>query len=337
MQKDAPVSPELFWDALSGYQRSAAIKAAVELDIFTAIGKEPRTAAELASAIGSSERGTRILADTLTVLGFLNKSADRYSLTDSSATFLDKSSPAYLGSVATFLTDPLLRQGFDSLSAAVRKGGTAVPDEGTVSADNDVWVTFARSMAPMMFPAAQQMAEIAGFDAEKPVKVLDVAAGHGIFGVMMAQRYPKAEVYALDWANVLTVARENAEKFGVADRFHQIAGSAFDTDLGEGYDLILLTNFLHHFDPPTCESFLKRCKAALAPGGKVMTLEFVPNDDRVSPPQEAFFSLVMLATTPAGDAYTFNELRHMFENAGFSRNEHIPLPPTPQHLIVSQE
>ena len=337
MQKDAPVSPELFWDALSGYQRSAAIKAAVELDIFTAIGKEPRTAEELASATGSSERGTRILADTMTVMGFLNKSAGRFSLTDSSATFLDKTSPAYIGSVANFLLDPELSRGFASLTEAVKRGGTAIPNEGTVAADNDVWVTFARSMAPMMFPAAQQMAEIAGLDAEQPVKVLDVAAGHGIFGVMMAQRYPKAEVYAVDWANVLTVARENAEKFGVADRFHEIPGSAFDTDLGEGYGLILLTNFLHHFDPPTCESFLARCKNALTPGGKILTLEFIPNEDRVSPPQEAFFSLVMLATTPAGDAYTFNELRQMFENAGLTRNEHIPLSPTPQHLIVSQE
>src|SRR5690606_6187734 len=136
MQKDAPVSPELFWDALSGYQRSAAIKAAIELDVFTAIGKEPRTASELASAIGSSERGTRILADTLTVLGFLNKSADRYSLTDSSATFLDKSSPAYIGSVANFLLDPELSRGFASLTDAVKRGGTAIPDDGTVSADN---------------------------------------------------------------------------------------------------------------------------------------------------------------------------------------------------------
>src|SRR5690606_19509378 len=131
MQKDAPVSPELFWDALSGYQRSAAIKAAVELDIFTAIGNEPRTAEELASATGSSERGTRILADTMTVMGFLNKSSGRYSLTDSSATFLDKTSPAYIGSVANFLLDPELSLGFASLTEAVKRGGTAIPNEGT--------------------------------------------------------------------------------------------------------------------------------------------------------------------------------------------------------------
>jgi hypothetical protein len=82
---------------------------------------------------------------------------------------------------------------------------------------------------------------------------------------------------------------------------------------------------------------LKKIHSSLKTDGKVLTLEFVPNDDRISPPMEALFPLVMLAGTPAGDAYTFPELREMFENAGFSRNEHIPLAPMPQHLIVSQK
>ncbi len=142
---------------------------------------------------------------------------------------------------------------------------------------------------------------------------------------------------AVDWANVLTVASENAQRFGVADRHHLIPGSAFDADFGDGYDVVLLTNFLHHFDPATCEKLLTKINAAVNENGKVMTLEFIPNDDRVSPPTEAMFSLVMLADTPAGDAYTFAEFKSMFEHSGFSRNEHIPLSPLPQHLVVSMK
>ena len=88
------------------------------------------------------------------------------------------------------------------------------------------------------------------------------------------------------------------QKFGVSDRYHTIEGSAFDVDLGSGYDVVLVTNFLHHFDVPTCESFLKRVNGAVNDDGRVLTLEFVPNDDRISPPGEALFSLVMLAATP---------------------------------------
>ena len=121
------------------------------------------------------------------------------------------------------------------------------------------------------------------------------------------------------------MATENAEKFGVADRHHTVPGSAFDVEYGDGYDIILLTNFLHHFDKQTCEDLLRKIHPALAEGGKVLTLEFVPNDDRVSPPMEAMFSLVMLAATPAGDAYTFAELKKMFENAGLLPTYERPL------------
>jgi SAM-dependent methyltransferase len=158
-----------------------------------------------------------------------------------------------------------------------------------------------------------------------------------MFGVLLAQKHPNVEVTALDWAPVLEVARENAEKFGVADRHRLLPGSAFTTEFGGGYDLILLTNFLHHFDPPTNESLLRKVHAALNDGGCAVTLEFVPNEDRVTPPAAAAFSMTMLASTPAGDAYTFPQYQSMFANAGFAASELIQLSPSPQSLILSRK
>ena len=145
------------------------------------------------------------------------------------------------------------------------------------------------------------------------------------------------EIYALDWPNVLKVASANAEKAGVTKRFHTIPGSAFEVDYGSDYDLVLITNFLHHFDPPTCIRFLKKVHAALKPEGKAITLEFVPNEDRVTPPISAAFSLIMLASTPLGDAYTFRELEEMFLDAGFSRCTLHPLEPSVQLAVVSEK
>jgi precorrin-6B methylase 2 len=335
MQQVQVPGPELFWQTLTGFQHTAALKAAIDLDIFTAINDTDGTAVGVAKVVGAAERGVRILCDTLTVLGFLIKSGNKYTLTESSALFLNKRSPAYLGSVADFMLSPTQRRGFDDLTNAVRKGGSTVEEEGSLDPESPMWVTFAKAMIPMTMAPAQMIAERVGFEPGRQIKVLDIAAGHGMYGITIAQHYPNAEVYALDWPNVLTVATENAQKFGVAERHHLIPGSAFEADPGSDYDLILLTNFLHHFDPPTNIDLLKKVAAALKPDGKVMTLEFVPNNDRITPPFEAMFSLVMLAGTPAGDAYTFDELRSMFEGAGFSQNEHIPLQPLPQHLIVS--
>ena len=156
-----------------------------------------------------------------------------------------------------------------------------------------------------------------------------------MFGIAIAKRNPNAEIFALDWAPVLALAKENAKSAGVGARHHLLPGSFFDRDLGAGYNLVLITNFLHHFDPETNEKILKKVRAALAPGGRVVTLDFVPNDDRVTPPAAAVFSMTMLGHTLAGDAYTFAEYDRMFRNAGYLSSE-IRALPGPMSVIISQ-
>jgi ubiquinone/menaquinone biosynthesis C-methylase UbiE len=326
-------SPVLVFQTINAYQQSAALRAAIAIDLFTVVGTGSDTVPVMATRCGSAERGVRILADTMAIIGFLVKEGDRYRLTPDAAAFLDRRSPAYFGSAVDFLFSPELESAFGDLTAAVRQGGTALPQEGTVSAENPVWVRFARAMAPLMALPAERLAELVG--GEGRMRILDIAAGHGLFGIAIARRNHDAEVLAVDWPAVLAVAEENARAAGVDDRFESRPGSAFEVDLGSGYDLALLTNFLHHFDPDTCVQLLTRVHAALAEGGRVATLEFVPNDDRVSPPEAAAFALVMLATTPCGDAYTFAELSEMFRRAGFSRSEIHPLPPSMEQVVIS--
>ena len=336
MTQHAPeVTPDLFWETMVAFQRSAALKAAVDLEIFTKIGEGNSTAAEIASAAGAAERGVRILCDSLTVIGFLTKTGTNYALTEATAAFLDKRSQMYLGSAVDFIMSSQQRRGFDDLTNAVKNGRSSVTGDASMDPESEMWVQFARSMAPLMCPTAQAVADNVRFETDREIKVLDIAAGHGIFGIMVGKKYPNAQVYGADWNNVLSVAKENAERFGLADRYHTIAGDAFESDFGTGYDVILVPNFLHHFDVPTCEKFIRKLNGSLAEGGKIMTVEFVPNEDRVSPPPSAMFSIVMLAATPGGDAYTYPELKQMFENSGFSNNEIIELHPMPQHLIIS--
>jgi ubiquinone/menaquinone biosynthesis C-methylase UbiE len=334
MQPQGP-SPALFFDTVNAFQRTEALRAAIELDLFTHVAAGGRTAGEIAAACKASPRGVRILADYLTIAGFLVKSGDRYELTPDSRAFLTRPSPAYLGGALEFLLTPQLRDCFAKLTDAVRRGGTAASDEGTVSHDNPIWVAFARAMGPMMAPQANLLVELAGGDRGQPLRVLDVAAGHGLFGIAFAKHFPGARVTALDWPNVLAVAAENARRAGVAERHALLPGSAFEVDWGGPYDLVLLTNFLHHFDAPTCERLAAKALAALAPGGRAVTLEFVPDPDRVNPPPAAGFALTMLATTAAGDAYTFAEYERVFAQAGFARSEFHPLPPTAQQAVVS--
>jgi 2-polyprenyl-3-methyl-5-hydroxy-6-metoxy-1,4-benzoquinol methylase len=164
--------------------------------------------------------------------------------------------------------------------------------------------------------------------------VLDIAAGHGLFGIEVAKQNRQARVTGLDWAPVLRVALKNAEKAGVKDRYDMLPGSAFDVEFGGPYDVVLLTNFLHHFDKPTNVGLLKKVRAALKPGGRAATLEFVPNPDRVSPAMPAAFAMTMLTTTAAGDAYTFAELEAMYAEAGFKGISEHPIPMSPHTVVM---
>jgi len=330
-------SPQLFFQTINAHQRTEALKAAIELEVFTAIGEGNSTAAQIAKRCQTSEKGMRVLCDFLTIMGMLTKQGDRYALTLDSATFLDKRSPAYVGGATEFLCSPMLTEGTKNFTEAVRRGGTAMENEGTMDPEHPLWVKFARGMAPLMMMPAQMIAKLVDPNADRKLKILDIAAGHGMFGISFATNNKQAEITAVDWKAVLEVAKENAQKAGVSDRYRTIEGSAFDVDFGSGYDLVLLTNFLHHFDPPTNETLLRKVRAALADGGRAVTLEFVPNEDRVTPPDTAGFSVMMLTGTPSGDAYTFSELERMFANAGFSRSTIHPLPPTIQQVVISEK
>ncbi|MBW9117534.1 methyltransferase domain-containing protein [Rhizobium cauense] len=326
------ISPALLVDAMFAFRKTAAIKAAIEFDLFTKFDGASRTAKELATATACAERGTRILCDFLVVSGFLTKNGDGYSLTQSSQLFLDRRSPAYMGAAIDFLASPQMMALFlDNPTAYVRNGGSV--GLANVAPDNPIWVKFARAMGAFTGASASALASDVATWPKPPTKVLDVAAGPGAFGIEIAKVAPSAGVVAIDWKPVLAVTEENAKKAGVAARFTFEPGSAFEVDWGSGYDLILLPNFLHHFDVDGCVALLKKARASLAPAGRVAIVEFVPNEDRVSPEFPAAFAMVMLATTPKGDAYTERELADMAKSAGFRDVVSKPLPPSPASLI----
>jgi SAM-dependent methyltransferase len=330
-----PLNPGLVFEMVNAQQRTAALKAAIDIDLFRAVGEGPGDVASIARHCSASERGIRILCDFLTINGVLVKKEDgSYRHTPTSAAFLDPSSETCMASVAQFLSNPALRGPYEHLAEVVRAGRTNLPGDGTVEPENPVWVQFAEQMAPMMGPMAGPLGKVVLHGQSGPMRVLDIAAGHGLFGIEIAKQNPQAHVTGLDWAPVLRVALDNARKAGVQDRYNMLPGSAFEVDFDGPYDTVLLTNFLHHFDKPTCVGLLQKVHTALRPGGQCATLEFVPNEDRVSPATPAAFAMTMLTTTAAGDAYTLSELTGMYHEAGFKGVGGHPIPMSP-HTIVT--
>jgi hypothetical protein len=185
-------SPAFVFDMLLAFQRTAALRAAIQLDLFRWIGEGIQDTKSLAKRCAASERGIRILCDYLTINEVLVKEGGQYRHTPQSAAFLDPRSPTSVASISRFLGDPMLNRPFDDLADIVRNGRSNLPGDGSVEEENPVWVEFAHSMAPMMAPMAGPLGAIALEGMSGDLQVLDIAAGHGLFGIEVARQAPRA-------------------------------------------------------------------------------------------------------------------------------------------------
>lgn len=336
VSQSGAVSVERIFDSLQAYRVSSALKTAIDLNIFTHIAAGATTAGKLAEELQVPARGLRILCDFLVTEGMLSKNGEHYGLAPDVAAFLDRRLPSYLGDMAQFLCSDALMGGFKNFTECVQRGG-APEDDQIASEAHPVWVEFARGMSALQVTPARNLAALVDLPAGRPIKILDIAASHGQFGIALAQKYPLASLYSLDWPGVLEVTEINAREAGVGARFHKIPGDAFAVELGQEYDAVLLTNFLHHFSKEKIAPLLKNIERALNEGGQVIIAGFVPKEDRVSPQYAARFNLTVLANTPMGEAYTFSELKSMLEEAGLTVVESKPLPPGLQTLITARK
>lgn len=313
------MGPEQLLGMVQGAQAAAVIRAGVELGVFDQLAKGKRDAGGLARAIGADERGTRILCDALSALGLLLRVEREYGLSAAAAAHLVAGAPAYLGDTIRLFTSPHLWNSWSTLAQAVRCGGTVL-NEHAETPGHPFWEDFARFTGGMAGQAGARLAEVLAPWAapRRPLRVLDVACGTGLYGFSLAAAQPHAQLTSLDWPNVLEVTRGWAEKLGVSERVRWLPGDAFTVALGGPYDLVILSHIFHHFDPPTCAQLLTRVAAALAPDGRVAIHEFVPTD--LPPEQDPgpfMFSTTMLVWSRHGEAHDLARYRELLGEAGF--------------------
>jgi len=166
------LSPAWLMDEFVAYERTFVLRTAIELDLFTRIGAGVNTIPALAKATRGSERGLRVLCDNLAVRQHLVKEGNRYRLSLNSRVYLSKDSPAYFGSAIKFLASDAYIESFSDLLHSVKRGRGRSPKTN--------WPDFARCMSPLAQHVAEFMAEAMNVDSAGPIRILDVAAGHGL-------------------------------------------------------------------------------------------------------------------------------------------------------------
>jgi SAM-dependent methyltransferase len=330
----AQVTPERIMQFAWGYVPPLVLEAAIRHRIFDVLDSGAKTVKEVQKETGASERGLNAIMNVLVGLNLLEKDdQQRYSLTPESAAFLVSTKPGFQGGLIRHCSEHLIPKWLH-LNEIVGTG-KPVASVNQQTTGSDFFQKFVNDIFPMSYPAAQVLAQNLNLNAGE-TRVLDLAAGSGVWGITLAQSSDRVHVTALDWPEVLPVTRNTVARFGLSDRFSYIEGDLLNADFGSNYNVAILGHILHSEGETRSRELLAKTFRALAPGGTIAIAEFLVNADRRGPVNGLFFAVNMLVNTDDGGTYSFEEISGWLAEAGFV-NAHMIESPGPSPLIVANK
>jgi len=332
--KKDQVTPERLMQFGFAYAPPLIIGAAANNKVFDSLQSGAKTVEEVSQETGASTRGLRAIMGALVGLELLKKDRrQKYSLTPESEAFLVSNKPGALAGFFSLNVTQLVSKWLQ-LSDVVRSGRPAQAvnqeDQGT-----EFFSDLVENIFPMSYATAQTLADHLKLAKTKnEIGVLDLAAGSGIWGIVLAQNSRNVQVTAVDWAGMIPTTKRITRKFGVADRFKFIEGDLLEADFGNGYDIATLGHILHSEGEERSRRLLKKTVAALRSGGIIAIAEWLVNDERTQPLPPLMFAVQMLVNTEKGDTFSFSEIKGWLREAGFKKARLLKAP-GPSPLILA--
>ena len=332
--KKNQITPERLMQFGFAYAPPLIIAAAVSNQVFDSLESGSKTVDQISKETGASARGLRMLMNALVGLELLKKDRhQKYSLTPESAAFLVSNKPGALAGFFRLNVTQLVSKWLQ-LGDVVRTGrpAQAVNQEGE---GTEFFSGLVENIIPMSYATAQTLADhLKLAKAKNEVRVLDLAAGSGIWGIVLAQASARVRVTAVDWAGMIPTTKRITQKFSVGARFKFIEGDLLEADFGSGYDIATLGHILHSEGEERSRQLLKKTFRALKSGGTIAIAEWLVNDERTQPLPPLMFAVQMLVNTEKGDTFSFNEIKSWLEEAGFKKVRKLEAP-GPSPLILA--
>jgi predicted O-methyltransferase YrrM len=315
----------------NGYATDLLTVAAADFDLFGRLARGPKGFNELRTEIGLAERAANVLFSALRAMDLLVATADgRLDLTQAAREHLVPGAyfevGGYIGLVAEA---PNVRALAERLRAN-RPAGNRADDTGAAFIFREGMESAmdreasARRLTLSLAGRAKNVAPYLA--ANVPLGgaklLLDVGGGTGIYAIACVQQNPNLRAVVWDRPEVLKVAREMVEAYGVADRVDLVPGDMFADPVPAGGDVILLSNILHDWDVPECRVLLNRCADALPAGGRVLIHDVFLDDDLGGPLPVALYSTALFTLTE-GRAYSAGEYRGWLREAGFTPADRV--------------
>jgi 2-polyprenyl-3-methyl-5-hydroxy-6-metoxy-1,4-benzoquinol methylase len=332
------LTPPALLEMMQAYKTTALLTTGIELGVFGALADGRSTSDAIASRLGISERGSRLLLNALAALGLVESNDGEFSLPEGAADLLVPGGRTYVGGMAKVMSGAREWDAMLHLADAVRRGEPVVGQHAETPGF-DYWEDFATYAGAVAGPMGQKVSDLLGPWAEirAAVDILDVACGHGLYGFTVAKNLPQARVWSLDWENVLPIARRNAERLGLGGRAAEISGDMFTVDLGGPYDVVLITNVLHHFSESRGIELLKRAAGVLKPDGRLVLVGFTVGDEPpAQDPAPHLFSILMLVWTAKGEVHPVAAYDRMLAASGFRNADVHHVPQLPLKVLIAQ-
>jgi len=332
--RNKQVTPERLMQLGFAYAPPLIVGAAVENKVFDSLEDGAKTVEQISRETGASQRGLRSIMNALIGLNLLKKDRQgKYALTPESEAFLLSNKPGTLAGFFAMIRTHILPDWL-GLSDAVKTGAPPVALNQQAQGP-EFFSVLVENIIPMSYPAAMKLGQSLGLSkSRKPVRVLDIAAGSGIWGIALAQQSPQVRVTAQDWAEMIPNTKRITQKFGVADRFSYVEGDVLEADFGSGYDVATLGHILHTEGEERSRKLLKKVFRALNPGGTIAIAEWLVKDDRTGPPNGLIFAVNMFVHSERGDTFSFNEIKSWLEEAGFKKVRNLNAP-GPSPLVLA--
>ena len=326
------VDPTPIFEAFRGNHGTELLTAAVaHLDVFGRLAGGPLRAEELRAALGLAERPATVLMTALRAFGLLIEDArGRLNLSDLAREHLTGGEfdvSGYLGLAAespgVLAMVGRLRTNRPAGAEPAGPGAAFIFREGIESAMESE--ASARSLTLALAGRAKNVAPVLArnYPLGNARLLLDVGGGTGIYSIAYLRAHPGLRAIVWDRPEVLKVARELAEQYGVADRLACTPGDMFRDPVPAGADVALLSNILHDWDDPECRALVGRCAAALPPGGRLLIHDVFLDDDLAGPLPIALYSAALFSLTE-GRAYSACEYRGFLAEAGLEPGEVVP-------------
>jgi len=296
---------------LSGqYWATCTLHAAVQLDVFTAIGEQQFPAGDIAKKLNVNQEGVVRLLNALTALNLLKKENEFFSNTRASKTFLSKDSPGYIGYMISHHHH--LVESWSKLDQAVQTG-TPVRERGshTSSEWRESFLMGMFNMAMSMAPMVVDKIDLSGRS-----HLLDLGGGPGTYAIHFCMKNPKLKGTVYDLPTTRPFAEKTIEKFDLTDRIDFIDGNYVNEGIEGVYDVAWLSHILHGESQQDCQRIIQKAVSVLKPGGMIIVHDFILNNSMDGPLFPALFSLNMFLGTSGGQSYSEKQINGMLSEAG---------------------